>query len=474
MNLKCINKISNYKNLIGWTVSTTVLIIFCFIPVGLPELDARIFGIILFVVVMWIFEPIPPFASTLLIMPFMYFAGVPVTDILGGFSSPTWVAVIGIFMFGLAIQVSGIGHRLSLLLLSHISATYSSLILGFLLVGLVLTFIIPSSVAKSVILLPIALSIGKEMEKQKNGPAKAGLTLSAMFGGWTTAGLLPTGSVANIIILGVLTRSMPQYNHYTSYAGWFILIGAISILATLITWQIIIHMFKPRNKVISKDVILKELKALPPTLTEKEKRILILAVIAILLWATSSWTKIPLWVSCIFVASLMASPGIGILSSADIKKLDWPTIIWMGGILTIASLMSKYAIAKWITDILIPIIYPVTGNLYLLSLVVTVLFFLLAIVIVNPYILAAVLLPSLVSLSNNIGVNPTLFVALFLLLFRYFIFPYQCQPAVIVYGMTKGEGFTLKQLTKVALVQTITAIPVALFSVFYWSIIGIL
>jgi len=75
--------------------------------------------------------------------------------------------VIGIFMFGLAIQVSGIGHRLSLLLLSHISATYSSLILGFLLVGLVLTFIIPSSVAKSVILLPIALNIGKEMENRK-------------------------------------------------------------------------------------------------------------------------------------------------------------------------------------------------------------------------------------------------------------------------------------------------------------------
>jgi len=67
-----------------------------------------------------------------------------------------------------------------------------------------------------------------------------------------------------------------------------------------------------------------------------------------------------------------------------------------------------------------------------------------------------------------------LFAALFPLLFRCFIFPYQCQPAIIVYGFAKGVGFALVQLTKVALIQTLTVIPISLVPVAYWSAIGVI
>lgn len=464
----------NIKKLIGWLIGVAVFFFFCFVPVGLPKADGRIFGIILFTVVMWIFEPIPAYASALLVIPLFFAAGVPAQEVLSGFSDPTWVFVLSVFIFGAAIQESGIGKRLALLLLARISLSYGTLILGFLIVGSLLTLFIPSSVAKSAVMLPIALSIANEMGEEKNSPAAAGLTLSVMFGGWTTAGLLPTGAVANLILLGVIAKSLPQYNYYTTYEGWLILLGIVTVLTIFITWLILIQMFKPKDAVISPNIIKEEIKSLPPKLSDKEMRVLILVVAAILFWSTSAWIKIPAWVIGVFTAALLASPNIGILKAEDLKKLDWPTIIWMGGMLTIANLMSKYAIADWLAKLIIPLLQPFTGNVYLLGSVITIAFLLLSVVIVNPYILACVLLPPLVSLSPTLGINPMLFVALFLLLFRFFIFPYQCQPAIAVYGMAQGEGYTLAQLTKAAAAQAVFALPVALISVFYWSILGII
>jgi len=85
--------------------------------------------------------------------------------------------------------------------------------------------------------------------------------------------------------------------------------------------------------------------ALPATLTGKEKRTLVLAILTLLLRATSAWNDIPIWVSCLLVASLLASPGIGILKPADLRRSGWPNIIWMRGILTITDLMNTYPIS---------------------------------------------------------------------------------------------------------------------------------
>lgn len=465
---------NKYKNICGWSIAIAVLLFFCFVPVGLPKLDARIFGVILFAVVMWIFAPIPQYASTLLSIPLLYMVGVPAKEALIGFNDSTWIFMLSVFIFGAAIQASGIGRRIALAFLSHVSASYSSFVLGFLLVGLVLTFIIPSSVAKSAVMLPIAVSIAREMGEDKNSPGMAGLTLSVMFGGWTTAGLVPTGAVANLIILGVILQSLPQYGYYTTYAGWMGLIGLLTVLITVVTWIIIVTIFKPKNGKVSKEVILNERKTLPPKLSGKEKRVLVLAVLAVLSWSLSSWTGIPVWVTGVFFAALMASPGIGSLEVSDFKKLDWSTVIWMGGILTIAYLMSKYAIAGWIAGIIIQLLHPFSGNIYVLGLVISIAFLLLSILVVNPYVLASVLLPPLASSSAALGVDPIVFVALFLMLFRFFIFPYQCQPAVAVYGMTEGEGYTLPQVTKVAIIQSLCALPITLIAIAYWSIIGIL
>ena len=465
---------AEHKHLIGWILGIAVLLFFAFVNVQLEKKEAMIFGVVLFTVILWIFEPVPVFASTLLMFVLLSFTGMTGKQVFAGFSDTSFSLVIAVFVFGAGMRVSGLGRRLALFILSKIRASYGGLVLGILVVGTALTFLIPSSVAKSAMILPVVLAIAVEMGEKANSDGMAGLTLSTLYAGWTTAGFIPTGAVTNLILLGVLTNSLPEYIRYATYSGWLFLLAVPTAFILTATWVILVTMFKPQQTSVSKGIILAEYKKLPAKLTSNEVKGLIYAVGTAALWATGSLTGIATWVPGVLVSALMFFPRIGLLKLDEIKNLDWATIIWMGGILTITAAIGDSGIAAWMANLLMPLLVPFAGNVYTLTIIITMGFMILSVVIVNPQILAAVLLSPLVTLAPDLNIDPMLFVGLFLLLFRCFIFAYQCQPSVILYGMANKEGYNMKQLTKASLAQALIMLPVALLSVLYWSIVGIL
>lgn len=94
-----------HKTVAGWAFAVLVLLFFCMVPLGLSQEDARVFGVILFTVVLWIFEPVPAYVSTLLLIPLLFLIGVPPAEALTGFSDPTWIFVVSVgFEVGTSLE----------------------------------------------------------------------------------------------------------------------------------------------------------------------------------------------------------------------------------------------------------------------------------------------------------------------------------------------------------------------------------
>jgi di/tricarboxylate transporter len=167
-------------------------------------------------------------------------AGVaPAEVVLSGFySEALWLIFAGLIV-GVAVAKSGLAERVAGALASRAGARYPGVIATVVLIGIVLTFAMPSSMGRVVMLMPIALALGGRLGYAPGSKGRTGIALAAVLGAYLpSAGVLPS-NLPNI----VLTASAEQlYGIRFSYAEYLLLafptLGILKALAIvgLIAW----------------------------------------------------------------------------------------------------------------------------------------------------------------------------------------------------------------------------------------------
>ncbi|OIQ86448.1 sodium:sulfate symporter transmembrane region [mine drainage metagenome] len=123
-----------------------------------------------------------------------------------GFTSDALWLIFGRLVIGVAVKGTGLGQRLAEGLAPRFGAGYAGVITGVLVVGTCLGFIMPSSVGRAVLLIPIALSIADSLGFSPGRRGRTGVVLAAAFGcHLPTFAVLPA-NIPNVVLAGAAAQ----------------------------------------------------------------------------------------------------------------------------------------------------------------------------------------------------------------------------------------------------------------------------
>src|SRR5437868_124865 len=131
--------------IIGRVLLAAVPLVIWFLPLGLSTPKQLALTIASFMIVAWITE-LFPYAVTGLIGCYLFWVlGVAKFNIaFAGFATESPWFCFSALLTGTAVKKSGLARRLSYRILLLTGNTYSRVILGFVLVSFLLTFLVPS------------------------------------------------------------------------------------------------------------------------------------------------------------------------------------------------------------------------------------------------------------------------------------------------------------------------------------------
>jgi sodium-dependent dicarboxylate transporter 2/3/5 len=281
-------------------------------------------GVTFWVVVWWIFEPIPIPATSLLPMALLPMLGVLSAKELGAaYGSPLVLLMMGGFLLATALERSGAHRRIALYMVRLFGGNSSRrLVFGFMLASAFLSMWI-SNTSTTLMLLPVALAVlEKSEDNDLAAPLLLGIAYAASIGGIAT----PIGTPPNLVFMGVYAELMGAPISFGQWMMWALPI-ALVLLPIAAFWI-------TRNIDHQGQIELPEVG----NWTTSERRVLAVFVITALLWITrtgpfggwSSWFNVPYTndaiVAFLAVIALFVIPsGEKTADGIPIRLMDWET-----------------------------------------------------------------------------------------------------------------------------------------------------
>ena len=180
-----------------------VLLFFLLRHSGIEYVIAVTAAITLLTATWWVTETIPIPATSLI--PFFAF---PLANVLthkeaaAGLGSPVILLLMGGFMLAKSLERSGVHRRFALAILHTVGGSGKRIVFAFMLTGASLSMWI-SNTATTLILIPIALAVLKQVENKELAIAVVlGLAHSSSLGGVATL----IGTPPNIIFSGIYSE----------------------------------------------------------------------------------------------------------------------------------------------------------------------------------------------------------------------------------------------------------------------------
>lgn len=208
---------------------------------GLESPPALAAGITMLTVIWWVTEAVPIAAASL--VPFALLPVFGIVDhktISGALGNHVILLLMGAFMLAKALEKSGAHERLAVYMIRMVGVSSGRrLVFGFMLAAGFLSMWI-SNTATTLIMLPIALAILKNIDNPKLRVALIlGIAYASSVGGIGT----PIGTPPNVIFMGIYEE---QTGHEFSFLQWMkigvpVVLISLPVMALWLTRNVTLH-----------------------------------------------------------------------------------------------------------------------------------------------------------------------------------------------------------------------------------------
>jgi len=459
------------KRSVGAVVAVLVAVVIKWQPAigGLGPTGQSALAIMALAVVLWITDALPTGISAVLALGLLIIAGVPSAVALGGFATGAFWILVSVLFFGTAMDKTGLARRISYRILLVFPPTYAGILAGFLLIGFVLALGIPSMTVRTAVMLPIAFALVQAVKLPLPGRGSALIVIGAFQMAVLPGCAVLTGGLWGPFIAGLFAaQKLPiTWLDYATIMAvptliWCVLVIAVDLLI----------MRPDATDGMSRDVVRAEMQRLGP-MRQAELLTLIIIAAAIAAMATQPWHGVPPEaVGMVALAALFAS---GVLAPAEIGTgIPWVLAIFVGGMLSLTTIISTYKINVWLGGYIVPAVQPFVGQPLLL--VVVMCLAVAAMRFIDPvgFIAIAAFFLALSTFMIERGVPPLVLIALIVLPIHIFWFNYQNIWMVMTEGITKKQAYTDADRYKLATAFFAVTIVALWIGVGYWRLIGAL
>lgn len=388
-----------------------LIAVMVFLPDSFSPQIRIVFGLIGMAIVLWVMEPIPvSMTSIILLLGFVFSRIATFEEAVSGFASNGVFLCLGGYMMAQGVNETLLGKRLAYILLVRFGSTIPGVLAGIIVAMFVFSFFIPGSSVKIFLLVPPVMAIIDrlgELPKSTNIKALLFLTLaySALI---SSVGIMPSALI-NIITVDLIKMYLGVS---ITYFQWLVHFLPASIILLFCAWLILLRLLPPEVKEIPGgiEVVRKDLAELGKLTNEEFKCILILTV-TVLLWMTQVWHGFPTSVPALLCPILMCFPGTGFTSWNKLLKIDWQSVIFIGGVLSTMSIISQSSAISDISSILIKwewlaVLFTVP---FLAVFSIVILAHVLHLFVANSSVVAALMVPLVIQFCQQLSINPLVF-----------------------------------------------------------------
>ena len=469
------SKVDYWRKKLGVPLAILVplLIIIAGKPAGLSAAGHMALALFSGTFVLYLTEAIPLPITGLAIIPASVLMGITnIKGAMSGFGASSVYLMLGAFILAAAMVKSRFAERITYHIMNIVGDSAKSILIGVTLANIILAFLVPSTTARTAILLPVCLSIIQVYGVEGSSNFAKGLLLVLTFTNSTIAAGILTASVPNPITVSFIAKAGGDA---ISYLDWFVYGFPPALLMTIITCYYVHRVYKPEVESIpnGKEFVKEKLAELGPV-SPNEKRAILVFTLVVFLWITGQWTNLDTTVACLAGTTLLFLPGLGFLTWSDAgKSISWNVLMLTGGGLTLGELLVTTGAAKWLA---VTIFHSLgLGELSVVAVLIIVMLIVqyLHIVFVATTPMATGLIPIIISIAEVVNLNPAVLAlpaGMIIAGYPLLMF-YNTSPNILVYGtnqLSVGDfprvGFAL---------CGIACVVYAICAMTYWRWLGL-
>ena len=326
----------NFKMCVLLPIVLAVTIFLWAVPVSFYGIEAltvvqqRVIALFVFAALMWMFEIIPNWTTSLLLIVLTlltisdkgiglfcdpkFGTLVSYKSLMASFADPVVMLFMGGFVLAIMAEKYGLDVTLARILLKPFGTKPNMVLLGFLVVIAVFSMFMSNTATAAMMLAFLApvLSVLPSDDKGKIGLSLA-IPVAANIGGIGT----PIGTPPNATAVRFLTEA----GYDVSFSDWSIRMIPYVLIMILVAWVLLQILFPFKTKKLVLDI--PENKR---SVDWKTYVVWITFIGTILLWATESLTGINSNVVALIPLGVLTMTGI--FTKEDIKEINW-TVLWL-------------------------------------------------------------------------------------------------------------------------------------------------
>ena len=321
------------------------------IPAGVKPQAWKLLALFAATIVGFILQPMPMGViafTSLVCAVFLKILTLP--QALSGFANGTIWLIVSAFLFAAGFVKTGLGRRIAYMLINAIGGSSMRLAYALILSDLIIAPATPSNTARGGgILYPIIRSLAATFNSEPNDPSSrkigAYLIQTTYQSLTVTSAMFITAVSSNVLAASLATQLLKIPISWGTWALAAIVPGLISLALIPI---IMYKLYPPEIQDTSeaRTLAASELKIMGK-MSRDEKIVAFVFIMALVLWATSQWTKLD--------ATLVAMLGVAImlwsnaLTWKDVlsETSAWDTMVWMGTLVALAGALNSLGLIAW-------------------------------------------------------------------------------------------------------------------------------
>lgn len=434
------------------------------LPGGLDQSQSLTFGIVLITLGLWATGIVPGYvASTFFFTALLLLNLAPPTVVFSGFTSTAmWLIVTG-FVIGAAITHSGLGVRIGAIAQPHLSKSYPMLIGGLMLIGALMGFIMPSSMGRAAVLVPVGMALADVLGLAKGSKGRTGVAVVIAFGtNMPSFAILPS-NIPNIVMSGVAERT---WGLHFGYADYLLLHYPVLGIVKGIAIVLLVLLYFPAKLTLTPP-------APAPTAPHAARRqalLLGVLLITVALWATDQLHGInAAWIGLATTLVLMV-PQFGFVPPPVFKgAIDFGMLLFVSGALALGAVVTSTGLGPVIAQHVVSALPLEDGHRFLNFLSLSTLGIVTS-VFTTMAGLPAVLGPMAQDLAKATGFSIEAVMMTQVIGFSTVFFPYQIGPLIVAMGLAGESTRPLLKMTLSLVVLTfLVFIPL---DYLWWHLLG--
>lgn len=435
-------------------------------PAGFSDLQVQTLVIVMLTLGLLVTGVLPGYLVALLLFLACVLLDVaPAQAVFSGFYSGAFWLIVAGMVIGMAIKSTGLGSRLAGVIGRHLEHSYAWLVGGLMLVSTLLGFVMPSSIGRVVMMVPIALALADRCGFVSGSKGRTGLALTVAFGCHVpTFAILPS-NIPNMVLIGAADTIHGLHLSYTHYL--LLHFPVLGILKGILISLLIIRLYPDRPRPVPVE---SAAPAVAAGSNGEQLRLGVILFAALAFWMTDSWHGIsPAWIG-LGAACVLLMPRIGLVDSKRFAAgMDFTLLLFLAGILGLGQIVATTGLGSQLAAHLEQWLPLAPGDDFLNFVSLSLMAFLAALVTTLPGV-PAVMTPMAADLASQSGLALETVLMTQVIGFSTILFPYQSGPLLVGMQLAKEPISHLLRITlPLALLTLLVLLPL---DYLWWQLLG--